>query len=89
MFLYYGKITVMHDLLWFIALTHSLMHPSTEQAAHIVQEEASQKRVIPSQEKSGMATSCIGISFRKAGFWQRGFPLTTLVFLSHSPSQAK
>lgn len=31
----------------------------------------------------------MGISFRKAGFWQRGFPLTTRVFFSHWPSQAR
>ena len=43
----------------------------------------------PSHVKSGAATSWMGISFRKAGFWQRGFPLTTLVFFSHWPSQAK
>lgn len=43
----------------------------------------------PSHVKSGVATSWMGISFRKAGFWQRGFPLTTRVFFSHWPSQAK
>ena len=29
----------------------------------------------------------MGISLRNAGFWQRGFPLTTRVFFSHWPSQ--
>lgn len=43
----------------------------------------------PSHVKSGVATSWMGISFRKAGFWQRGFPLTTRVFFSHWPSQAR
>lgn len=43
----------------------------------------------PSHVKSGAATSWMGISFRKAGFWQRGFPLTTRVLFSHWPNQAK
>lgn len=47
------------------------------------------QRCSPSQVKSGVATSWMGISFRKAGRWQRGFPLTTLVFFSHWPSQDK
>lgn len=43
----------------------------------------------PSQVKSWMATSWMGISLRKNGFWHRGFPLTTRLFLSHLPSQAR
>lgn len=39
--------------------------------------------------KSWTSTSWIGISFKKKGFKQRGFPLTILFFLSHFPSQAK
>lgn len=31
----------------------------------------------------------MGISLRKNGFWHRGFPLTTRLFLSHLPSQAR
>ena len=43
----------------------------------------------PSQVKSWMATSWMGISLRKKGFWHRGFPLTIRLFLSHLPSQAR
>lgn len=41
-----------------------------------------------SQRKSGRATSCRGISFRKPGRWQRGLPVTIFLLLSQSPSQA-
>lgn len=41
-----------------------------------------------SHRKSGRATSCSGISFRKAGRWQRGLPVTILRVLSQSPSHA-
>lgn len=44
---------------------------------------------LPSQVKSWTSTSWIGISFKKKGFKQRGFPLTILFFLNHFPSQAK
>lgn len=43
----------------------------------------------PSQVKSWMATSWMGISLRKNGFWHRGFPLTIRRFLNHLPSQAR
>lgn len=41
-----------------------------------------------SQRKSGRATSCRGISFRKPGRWQRGLPVTIFLLLNQSPSQA-
>lgn len=45
--------------------------------------------VLPSsQRKSGSATSCRGISLRKAGRWQRGFPVTILRFLNQPLSHA-
>lgn len=40
-----------------------------------------------SQRKSGTATSCRGISRRKAGPWQRGFPVTIRLLRSHAPNQ--
>uniref|UniRef100_A0A8C7YQ23 Uncharacterized protein n=1 Tax=Oryzias sinensis TaxID=183150 RepID=A0A8C7YQ23_9TELE len=46
------------------------------------------KHLPSSQRKSGRATSCRGISFRKAGRWQRGLPVTIFLLLSQSPSQA-
>lgn len=42
-----------------------------------------------SQRKSGTATSCSGISLRKAGPWQRGFPVTIRLLLSHAPNQER
>lgn len=42
-----------------------------------------------SQVKSWMATSCIGISLRKYGFWHRGLPVTIRFFRNHSPNHAK
>lgn len=41
------------------------------------------------QRKSGMATSCRGISRRKAGLWQRGFPVTMRRLRSHEPNQER
>lgn len=61
----------------------------SEKLKHIAEYVQSESGSSPSHVKSGVATSWMGISFRKAGFWQRGFPLTTLVFFSHWPSQAK
>lgn len=44
--------------------------------------------IVPSsQRKSGTATSCRGISRRKAGLWQRGFPVTMRRLRSHAPNQ--
>ena len=46
--------------------------------------------IIPSsQRKSGTATSCSGISRRKAGPLQRGLPVTIRRLLSHAPNQDK
>lgn len=42
-----------------------------------------------SQRKSGRATSCSGISFRKPGRRQRGLPVTIFRLRSQSPSQAR
>ena len=36
-----------------------------------------------------MATSWMGISFRKYGVWHRGLPVTMRFLRSHSPSQAR
>lgn len=49
---------------------------------------ASRRHLPSSQRKSGRATSCRGISFRKPGRWQRGLPVTIFLLLSQSPSQA-
>lgn len=42
-----------------------------------------------SQRKSGVATSCRGISRKKAGLWQRGFPVTMRRLRSHEPNQER
>lgn len=57
--------------------------------ANIITRAKSYWIFLPSQVKSWTSTSWIGISFKKKGFKQRGFPLTILFFLSHFPSQAK
>lgn len=56
---------------------------------HVIIKVTSNWIFLPSQVKSWMSTSWIGISFKKKGFKQRGFPLTILFFLNHFPSQAK
>lgn len=57
--------------------------------SHAIIKVRSNWMFLPSQVKSWMSTSWIGISFKKKGLKQRGFPLTILFFLNHFPSQAK
>lgn len=70
-------------------MQHCLVGRDFLRGANITTSTKSNWIVLPSQVKSWTSTSWIGISFKKKGFKQRGFPLTILFFLSHFPSQAK